>query len=98
MCAIKEDERLTIDFRNLFQRAPEYLLLFLADGLPGGIGRGGGDRQIFIQQFSPGNGGSSLLAKRAMNEVAGDAKEPGLELGRLFQITKFSPGNDEGFL
>ena len=95
---VKEHQRFPIGVRDSFQRTPQNTFLLPADGLAGGIGGRGGGRQAFIQRFGGGKGIAGLLAEGAVDEVSGNAIEPGPELGGFLEIAEFAPGDEKGFL
>src|SRR5690349_1044446 len=98
MLPVKKNERLSVNFRDLRQRAPENGLLFLTHRL---FGRQQPRRRSFadcIERFRISQRFTAFAAQTVVDPVAGDAAEPGAQLRRLAQMPEMFPGSDEGFL
>ena len=98
MFAVIQDERFAIQFRDFFQRPPQNGLLLAADGL---FGWQGLDCRRVVGIFQR-RGVECRLASVAfeafLNQMAGDAAQPGAELGRFAQGAELFPRGKKGFL
>ena len=96
--AIKEDERFTVSFGNVFQGTPEQGLFFVADGM---VRRERLERRRFVggvQRFGCAQRLATFAAKRAVDSVPRNPAQPRAQFARFAQHPEVLPGGDEGFL